>query len=756
MQLHKCPVNNHLNPHMTPNGIEASDFTFDIADTHKKIPFTAKWIWAKGGYQSSDYSFYTTTKTPQKIALFQKTFTLKTLPKKASAYISADVKYRLIINGLPIGCGPSESGGDYGSTAPFDYRFYDNYDILYVLQKGENNISVIVTAQPFVQSDCSSGHPGLIFEAELDDTIVTSDESWKYAYENAYMGPSEYNAVLEQPKLETKFDDTNWDNALVFAGSDSYVRLLPRELPEMMYYALTAKEFISPFKRFKNRIKNSKNLLTPNGKPTIIKKGEPVTFFLNFEKIIPARLYISAKGSFGTVITLNAGETEGKTDHTEKIILSENILKHETFQLLSLKTLQITISNMSSDLEIFELGANFCSYPLVYRGSFKSSSKKLNKIYKACVYTTQICSQSHRLDSPIHQEPLACTGDYLIAGLISYYAFKDSYLTRMDIIRTAYLLRAKNYKMFHTSYSLLWIQMISDYTLYTGDNSVTELCKDDVFNLLERFIGYLGKNNLPDNAPDYMFIDWVFADGYNLHHPPKTGGLSCLSAFLISALQNGAKIAAKTGDAELEKKYILISEKIKAAFNTLLWDSEKGLYTDGINSNVPTTPGEWLPKDLDGKYYSQHTNSLAVLYGIAPKEKQKEIMEKVINDKSLLQAQPYFMHFVFEALSKAELFGKYGLEQLLRWNELLKENEHTLKEVWSGFDCDYSHAWGGTPAYQIFSKILGVTPPDKENGTIKINPTACGLRFARGVIPTPYGNIEIEIKKGQVKRYKIK
>ena len=71
-----------------------------------------------------------------------------------------------------------------------------------------------------------------------------------------------------------------------------------------------------------------------------------------------------------------------------------------------------------------------------------------------------------------------------------------------------------------------------------------------------------------------------------------------------------------------------------------------------------------------------------------------------MEDKSLSQAQPYFMHFIFNALAKTNLFNKYGITQLERWNTLMLENPSGLKEVWNGFDCDYSHAWGGTPTYQ--------------------------------------------------------
>lgn len=39
------------------------------------------------------------------------------------------------------------------------------------------------------------------------------------------------------------------------------------------------------------------------------------------------------------------------------------------------------------------------------------------------------------------------------------------------------------------------------------------------------------------------------------------------------------------------------------------------------------------------------------------------IMEQVMADDSLIAAQPYFLHFVLDALDAAGLFEKYGLAQ---------------------------------------------------------------------------------------------
>lgn len=171
-----------------------------------------------------------------------------------------------------------------------------------------------------------------------------------------------------------------------------------------------------------------------------------------------------------------------------------------------------------------------------------------------------------------------------------------------------------------------------------------------------------------------MFMDWVKVGDYNLHHPPKVMGVSCMTAFYFKALLNDAYICGLLGEDEKKKEYIKAAEHIKKSFNDNLFIEEKGLYCDGRNGSTPSIASRFMPQDIDGVYFSQHTNSLAVLYDLAPIERHMEIMEKVLNNKDLIQAQPYFMHFVLDAIHHAGLFGKYGNDQMRRWSVLLSEN----------------------------------------------------------------------------------
>jgi hypothetical protein len=119
------------------------------------------------------------------------------------------------------------------------------------------------------------------------------------------------------------------------------------------------------------------------------------------------------------------------------------------------------------------------------------------------------------------------------------------------------------------------------------------------------------------------------------------------------------------------------------AVNRELWVADKKLYRDGKPFQTSVKPGQWLPADKDIETFSPHVNLLAVLYDIAPKEQQAAIAEKPLN------TQPWFMHWVFQAIDHAGLFDQYGTPQMRRW-QIVPETQ-SFREMWSSGDL--SHGW---------------------------------------------------------------
>jgi hypothetical protein len=196
------------------------------------------------------------------------------------------------------------------------------------------------------------------------------------------------------------------------------------------------------------------------------------------------------------------------------------------------------------------------------------------------------------------------------------------------------------------------------------------------------------------------------------------------------------------GDTARTARYTELRAATTAAFERELWNADKGLYRDGKPFQTSVKPDEWLPADTEMETFSPHVNALAVLYDLAPKARQQAILERVLREEPL-NVQPYFMHFVYASLAHAGLFERYAVAQIHKLR--INPDSGTVREMWT--EGDYSHGWGGSPLIQMSARILGVTPAAPGFTKIAIRPQPCGLKFARGIVPTPHGDVAADWRR---------
>ncbi len=463
-------------------------------------------------------------------------------------------------------------------------------------------------------------------------------------------------------------------------------------------------------------------------------------FKVIFDRVLSAYPAIKVKGTKGTILNIKSCREmkmilSGREDYFEFPFMDEIV-----------PSFTVELSNVSGLVQVIDVGAIFTSLAVSNRGTFTCSDKRLNEIWLVSRWTVQICLHTHHLDSPNHQEPISDWGDYVIEAMVCYYAFGEYSLARQDLRKFGWLLKNLNYRNMHTSYVFCWLQTLLDYYDFTGDKAIIPELTPYVHELLDTFETYTGKNGLISEAPDYMFMDWINIGGFNCHHPPTVIGQGYLSAFYASGLQLGMRIAKINGEKKRIDKYSRLLSELKENFNQELWNEKKSLYRDGKPFRTSVKPGKWLPPDKKIETFSPHVNLLAVLYDLAPEERQKEIVLKVLDEKPL-NTQPWFMHWVFAALDHVGLFEKYGIEQLHRW-KIVPETK-SFFEMWHGGDL--SHGWCSTPLVQMSSRILGVTPLPSGPGFKKIciRPQPCSLTWAKGIVPTPKGDVLIDWKSSK-------
>ncbi|MGI5894138.1 MAG: alpha-L-rhamnosidase C-terminal domain-containing protein [Candidatus Merdivicinus sp.] len=688
----------------------------------------AKWIWldenrypleqscaissANGG---RDFSHYC-------MAEFRKEISFRRDVVSAEIRVSGDTFFRLYCNEEFVGIGPVAAGGDFGHNLPMKHHFANRYHV----DLSGKQISFLAQVQipSVVISEWSQGHGGFYLEADirLEDGSherIVSDESWEVRRNGCYAAPYRYDQRIKPDGWETvQIVSPVWNLTDAPIPMLSMQEILPQG----------AQEFV-------------------------VGAGEERTFSVEFDRIYAGYLLLKAETAGECEITVHFRELTGKDSSPETLILTGN-MNYSGFQMHSIGGLDISVCNRSASPAILRPAIRFSCYPVEVEGKFSCSDLELTKVWEVCKWALQICRQTLHLDSPRHQEPLACTGDYYIESLMTAYTFGDMRLARLDVLRTAERLMLTDGWMFHTTYSLIWVQMLWDVYQYNDDLEMVRNCLPALRALLKRFHSYTDDNGVITAAPNYMFIDWIVVDGYSMHHPPKALGQTALNAFYYGALRTAVRLLEAADDPKY-RQFIPIyrqrAEQLYHAFSAYFYDEEQKLYFDGQDTPEPAL--KWRPANINRRYFSRHSNVLAVLYGLCEPAEGRRILEEVLERKDLPGMQPYFMHFVFEAVWKMGLFSRYGLELLQKWIPMVETCDKGLQEGWlkpeEGYSFDYSHAWGGTPAYQLPSKLLGLEMLEPGYGRIRLVPRLYGLKWAKIEVPTPYGKLYCRMEEGK-------
>jgi len=732
-------TNTAMNVRVTRDGVQTVGYRFHPATAQS--PLKASWIWLD---PATDASARQGDAKHALAAWFRKEVNLPTAPQSVQARVSADQVYRLWINGRLVSRGPADPGNDIDPRFGWSHRWlYDVRDLTPFFHAGRNVIAAEVFSAS--QPNYTLGTAGFLFEAEIRSAkghvTVATGADWRATPAAAFSvtegdnGYLRFDASREPAGWRLAgFKDAGWPAAAVVESV--WGTLAASEVPPRM-------EAVYP----PGAVTRASAGVTLPAKPLreggTVKLAGDGNFSVDFDRVLSAYASVKVHGPAGTEILIQPNELKKAGCRRQtSVILRDGVTVYEFPTMDSFSTLNITVRHATGLIVFEDIRASFISYPVAYRGSFETSDAELNRLWRAFRWATQICMQTHHLDSPNHQEPISDPGDYLIEAAENYYAFGEPWLARQDLRKFGLILKSSGYLNFHTSYSLLWLQMLVDYYDYTGDAALVRELAPIAHGLLDKFGTWRGRNGLISESPSFMFLDWVEINGIPCHHPPAVIGQGYMTAFYYRGLADGIRIARLMGDTQRVANYEQLRTATAAAFERELWNADKGLYRDGKPFQSSVKPYEWLPADTPMETFSPHVNALAALYDLMPRDRQSAILNRVMQSEPL-NVQPYFMHFIYAALDHTNLFERYAVARMHKLR--IEPDTGTVREMWT--DGDYSHGWGGSPLIQMSSRILGVTPAAPGFAKIAIHPEPCGLQFARGVVPTPHGNVAVDWRR---------
>jgi len=695
---------------------------------------------------------------------FRKSFELKKKPYQFVVNISADNRYRLFVNGNYITDGPQISDARHWK--------FESLDIASFLNVGKNVLAVqVVNFAEEAPVYLMGKQTGLIVQG--DDSIsavVNTDKAWKYLIDKSITplvfkpgDPNlfyQYYAAGPLEKVDganypwgwqtSSYDDSTWQTSSTFATGapfgvvgygDALRELEPRSIP-LMERTLQKSGVI---RRSAGLAKQ------PSGFPISIPANTTCSILIDQQTLTSAFPELTISGGKGGQVKViyaealyedikkkgNRDSIQGKSIHGVYDIFLPDGNKNRLFSTLTYRNfryVQFDITTAAEPLTIEKFESWFTAYPFEKKASFTSSDKSLEKVFDIGWHTARLCAYETYMDCP-YWERLQYVGDTRIQALVSYYVSGDDRLARNAIEQfhqsltydgLTYSRYPSELPQFIPNYSLVWVTMVHDYFMYRNDPEFVKTFLPGMQRVLDHFEKYMTPDNMMGEQPYWDFFDHTFPT-HKIVEESFFKRLTTNSLFYAYTLSLAAEMYGYYNQPELAQKYSIRSQQLKAGVKRQCWDANRQLYAD--------TP--------DKKHFSMHSNIMAVLCGIVPKEEQAEFVNRIVDTKTLTPTTLYFDFYLGRAMNQAQA-GDLYMTLLDKWKNLLSLGLTTFPE---GVDRSECHAWSASPDFEMLATFAGIQPQTPGFKKVLIRPQLQKLESVKGNIPHWAGDLAVDFRK---------
>ena len=744
-------------------GAEQTSGLPETAESLRIGRWSARWI-THPAAPKADYGVW----------MFRRVLELPGKPAHFVVHVTADARYQLWVNGRAVCRGPQASD-------PQEWR-YESVDLAPWLQAGANVITAQVRSYGDLAPFASMGwRTGFLLQGDTAaERIADTGPSWKVMRADAYTPFQADRAALRTFVVvsrgdqleagnfpwgwqEPGFDDTGWSAARTFDfgkprgwGTDLEYWLKPRsiplleEVPERLARVVRASG-VTPPADFPAR-----------AAPFSVPAGTKAAILLDGGHLTNAYPQLTVSGGRGATVTLRYAEglfdakgAKGHRDETEGRELrglGDRFLPdggaHRLFAPMDFRTyryLQLDIETGAEPLTVEDLSGVFTGYPFKEKASFTSDDPELARIWTVGWRTARLCAIDTYIDCPYYEQ-LQYVGDTRIQALISLYVSGDDRLMRnaielFDRSRIPEGLTQSRYPSLSAQiispFSLFWVDMLHDYWRHRSDDSFLRARLTGLQSVLAWFEGKIDPaTGLLGPLPYWTFVDWANEWPWNNEigsggEPAgaHTGGSSIVTLQYAGTLRRAAELCHALKRDDLADHYESVATGLLAAVNRHCWDAGRRLYADTPAKNI----------------FSQHANVFAVLSGAVTGEAARDLMQRVADDASLIQATTYFRFYLLRAMKSAGLGDQY-LSRLGPWRTMLERGLTTFAEKPDPTRSD-CHAWSASPVYELLATVCGIEPGSAGFATVRIEPHLGHLAQASAKMPHPRGEVAVTLRR---------
>ena len=387
--------------------------------------------------------------------------------------------------------------------------------------------------------------------------------------------------------------------------------------------------------------------------------------------------------------------------------------------------------------------------PLETRGAFTCDDERLNEIWRVAERTMRLTTREFFLDGLKRDRWVWC-GDALQSELMYYYLYADEGSVR----RTIRALRGKDPVWRHVNtivdYTFYWFALVDNLYLYSGDAEFVGGLYPSMKTLMDFVESRISRG---DGFYTYVPNDWVFIDWASEPLANTAGPVATIQILLARAYRALADAARLAGDAAGADAYAAKERKVRETVKPVFWSAERGGLVHAVGSK-----GEPLAP------FTRYANIFGILNGYFDDRETESVLKNcLLNDKVMKIQTPYMRFYELDALCTA---GRHDLvlkEMRSYWGGMLDLGADTFWELYNpaetgdqhlamygrNFGRSRCHAWGASPAYLLGRHFLGVRPTKPGFAEYVVEPHLGGLKWMKGRVPTPLGDIEVEVRDGR-------
>ncbi|WP_167859513.1 alpha-L-rhamnosidase-related protein [Paenibacillus cymbidii] len=727
------------------------------------------------------------------------------------ADVSADSRYRLLLNGESVSVGPCK--GDRWT------HYYETVDLTDRLRPGTNVLAAFVVHYPF-DPGRSGGLTGpsavwrsergvFLFEGALLDAdgnpleALHSDERWRVLRDASlgfqrerftlFVGGPETvdGALAPHGWKRAGYDDGGWAQAAVVSatadtnwGQLTPWQLTPRPIPPLDETERTfvrvarcgsGEEEADAAEATAQLPADLRGVVVPAGATRWFEldAGEFATGYVRLDIVggASARIGLICSECYEFPAEPGAARNKGVRDEwlPGKALYGPedrytaagigigagvggaagegNAESYEPFWMRAFRFVRLRITAAAEPLVVRGLRYRDTGYPLDARSRFACSDDTFGPLWRISLNTLARCMHESYEDTPYYEQ-MQYEMDTRLQMLFTYYVGGDDRLARKAIYDFHSSLLPSG--MLQARYPSISPQVIPGFALFW------------IAMVHDHFL-HVGDASLVIRYRPTIdaVLDWfgrrVGADGLVEQLPAAYWGF-------VDWVEEwketyGAPPANRVGPVAVAS--MMYADALRKAAELLVWTDRPGVAAEyreraericlAVRERCYDAERGLFRDGPSAAQFSQHAQIWAVLSGAAGAEEARPLLTRMLAEPELPRASTAFAFLLFRALERAGLYDRsFALWDM--WREQLGQHVTAWVEdpVSQRSDC---HGWGAAPLYEFPARLLGVFPLEPGYARIGVAPFPGPLQWAEGAVATVRGEVAVSWRVDESRRF---